>query len=292
MNKDIFSGLEDLGFDGIGEVDLFNNKEEAEKNKPKEKTEDEKIESQLYEKQYTCPVCGNVFKVKAVKTNAYRIQKRDSDLFNRYTLANPYFYDVILCNSCGYTAMGSDFTKIKTYQIPMVQEKITSKWRGKDYPDIYNVDIAIERYKLALLNYVLIEAKASKKAVTCLKIAWMYRLKNDEEQEQLFLKQAVEGLKDAYLNEDFPFYGMDRFTITYLIGELNRRIHNNDEAMQWFSNVIVLPAAPQKIKDLARDQKDLIKEDEERKKEAQENDTDDFSIKDDKKQGFFKRLFK
>ncbi|MNP08774.1 hypothetical protein D3C76_1008570 [compost metagenome] len=53
---------------------------------------------------------------------------------------------------------------------------------------------------------------------------------------------------------------MHRYSIMYLIGELNRRVGNYDEALRWFSSVITTPGVPQKVKDLARDCKDLIKD--------------------------------
>lgn len=291
MDKTIFSGLEGLGFENVEDIDLYGKKEE-ENEKVQEKTKEEKIEDCLYEKQYTCPVCQNTFKAKAVKTSAYRLEKRDSDLFNRYGLVNPYFYDVILCNSCGYAAMQSDFTKIRSYQIPMVLEKVTSKWRGKTYPDVYNVDVAIERYKLSLLNCVLMEGKSSKKAFNCLKLAWMYRLKKDVQNEQTFLNQAIAGFNDAYVSEEFPIFGMDKSTIEYLIGELNRRVNNNEEAMKWFSRVISFPAAHQKIKDMARDQRDLIKNAAEPSKQEQEAESEIDDLNVEKKHGFFSKLFK
>lgn len=291
MDKTVFSGLEDLGFENVEEVDIYTKKEE-EKEKEKEKTEEEKIEENIYEKQYTCPVCENTFKAKAIKANAYRVEKRDSDMFNHYGLINPYFYDVILCNSCGYAAMQNDFTKIRSSQIQLVLEKITSRWRGKDYPEVYDINVAIERYKLSLLNYVVIDARASKKAFNCLKLAWMYRLLKNDENEQLFLKQAIEGFSDAYENEGFPIYGMDKSTIEYLIGELHRRVGNNEEAMKWFSKVISFPNTPQKVKDLARDQRDLIRKSEAEavSKNDEKNEIDDLTV--EKKQGFFSRFFK
>lgn len=290
MSKNIFSGLEDLGFDDINNIDLY--KKEAEKKiaQEAEKSEEEKIKSHIYDRQVTCPVCESVFKAKAVKTSSYRVIKQDSDFFVRYSLVNPYFYDVWVCSSCGYSAMKNDFNKIRNFQVDAIKQNITSKWGGKNYPDIYDINIAIERYKLSLLNYFVMDAKSSKKAMNCLKLAWMYRLLENEANELTFLKKALEGFNEAYFNEDFPIYGMDKFTCTYLIGELNRRVGNSSEAMSWFSRVITSPGVPQKLKDRARDQKDLIKETEDEKNRLTEN----ISIDEDKspKKGFFSRFFK
>lgn len=285
MKDNIFSGLEQLGFDDIHDIKLFTKKENDVKEASKDKKEDDP-RTLLYDVKVTCPVCGNVFNARSVKSSAIRRQKSDSDFFIRYSSINPYFYEVYLCNVCGYAALKQDFEKIREYQIEIIQQKITPKWQGRQYPEIYDAEIAIERFKLALLNSVIIGAKSSRKSLNCLRIAWMYRLIGDESNEQIFLKQALEGFSDAYMNEDFPICGMDRFTTTYLIGELHRRTGNLNEALLWFSKVITTPNVPQKIKELARDQRDLIKE------ETQNLESPESSSEVDKKPGFFSRFFK
>lgn len=299
MNKNIFSGLEDLGFDDANELDLYNktniepSKEDLAKViKDSKLNEIEKQKSLLYDKEVTCPSCNHVFNARTVKTSAYRVLKKESDFLIIYSTINPYFYDVWLCNVCGYTSMKADFEKIKSSQIELIQNKISVKWHGKKYPEVYDIHMAIERYKLALLNYTVMNSKSSKKAMTCLKIAWMYRIAQQLESEQIFLGQALEGFNDAYFNENFPLYGMDKFTLMYLIGELNRRIYNFDEALKWFSSVITTPSISQRLKELARDQKDLI-----RKVENESiKETSSTAIKEDSKEnnkrGFFSNLFK
>lgn len=286
--KDIFSGLDDLGFENVSELELYeknDEKEQNEKNNFKEPLH--KQLSHLYDKKITCPVCGETFSVKAVKTSSYRMKDKDSDFFIRYDLVNPYFYDVWLCNNCGYAAMKADFEKIKSFQKDLVKKNITSKWKGRTYSDPYDLDTAVERYKLSLLNYYYIDAPASKKAMNCLKLAWMSRLLNDEKAELEYLNQALKGFNDAYFNEDFPLYGMDRYTTMYLIGELNRRIDNTEEALLWFSKVITTPSVGKRLKELARDQKDLIKFS---KSENEEFDSESYSAS-SKKKGFFSSLF-
>jgi len=260
-NTDIFAGLKELGFDNIQDVDIYG-KKEKEKEQEKEIKENIEIDERiyLYDKEVFCPVCENKFKVRAVKTNAHRMKNKDSDFHVNYSLINPYFYDVWLCNSCGYASTKADFGKLRDSEIELVQKNISTKWSGKKYAEIYDANVAIERYKLALLNHVVIGSKASKKAMNCLKIAWIYRTLEDTDNEQIFIKQALSGFDDAYFNEEFPIYGMHKFTILYLIGELNRRIGNNEEALMQFSKVITSQNAGVKLKDLARDQKDLLRE--------------------------------
>lgn len=220
------------------------------------------ILTHLFDKHITCPVCNSTFTAKTVKSKSPRIISKDSDFFIRYNVVNPYFYDVCLCNSCGYAAMRSDFEKLKPYRKDLVLSNITPKWKSREYPDILNEKLAIERYKLALLNALLTDSPDSTKAMISLKIAWMYRLLNDNEQELSFIKQALDGFTDAYSKEPFPIYGLQRDSLTYLLGELNRKLGRYDDALLWYSKTILNTNASFKIKEMARTSKDLIKNNE------------------------------
>jgi uncharacterized protein (DUF2225 family) len=296
MSKNIFSGLEDFGFNHISNINLYK-KEIDQSNDTQEKTEkstEENLKSLLYDSQVTCPVCENIFKARSIKTSAARVSSKDSDSFIRYSVINPYFYDVWLCNKCGYAAMKIDFNRIREYHKEAIRSKLTPRWHSKTYPEVYDVNIAIERYKLSLLNYYLMEAKSSKKAMNCLKLAWMHRLIGDEENELIFLTESLEGFNHAYYSEEFPIYGMNKFSCMYLIGELNRRVGDTDNALIWFSRVISTAGASQKLKDLTRDQRDLIKKAQENVKKTDTEILDSNSLDEDnnKKRSFFSKLFK
>jgi uncharacterized protein (DUF2225 family) len=230
------------------------------------------ISNLLYDKTIKCPICEHEFKVRSVKTSAYRVKEKDSDFFINYTRINPYFYDVWLCNTCGYTAIKTDFEKIREIKKELIIKNISSKWSPKVYPLVYDERIAIERYKLALINYTAINAESYKKSMICLKIAWIYRILKEVENENKYIKNALDGFLEAYYKEDFPMYGMDRSTVMYLIGELHRRCSNNEEALLWFGNVITSSMSSQKIKDMARKQKDLIKSTDEKYRNADNNE--------------------
>ena len=208
----------------------------------------------------TCPVCGDNFEFISVKAKTSRIISRDSDFFIRYSVINPYFYDVLICSSCGYSSMQSEFNKIKKSQIDLVKNRITPKWKCKFYPNVFTEEIAIQRYKLALLTAVLTDSKTSTKSMICLKTAWIYRLLDDTKNENILLQQALDGFQEVFLNEDLPVYGLDNFSLMYLIGELSRRLNRNDDALKWYSKTLTSLGSPYKIKELARDGRDKIKE--------------------------------
>lgn len=100
---------------------------------------------------------------------------------------------------------------------------------------------------------------SSTKAMISLKISWMYRMLDDSEHEKVFLGQALEGLNDAYISEPFPIYGLQRDSLMYLIGDLNRRVGNDEEALRWYSRTIISTNATYRVKELARNGKELIK---------------------------------
>jgi uncharacterized protein (DUF2225 family) len=141
----------------------------------------------------------------------------------------------------------------------LVLSNVTPKWKSREYPDILDEKLAIERYKLALLNAVLINLPDSTKAMISLKIAWMNRLLGDTTQETLFLKQALDGFNDAYIKEIFPMYGLERDSLMYLLGELNRKLGDYQTALLWYSKTIVSTNSSYRIKEMARIGKDLIK---------------------------------
>lgn len=259
----VFSSLKSLGFKDVDKLEIYKKKEEKiVKISSKDSGKDKKIDinTLLYDRKVKCPVCGQEINMRVVKSSVARIKSKDTDTFIRYDIINPYLYDVWVCPICGYAALKSEFLKLRSYQIDDIRMKISNQWQGKTYPDIYDEEIAIERYKLALLTAVVADFKDSRKAILCLRLAWMNRILEKENEEQFYLKKALEGFKSAYSNEDTPIYGLDTYSLMYLIGELYRRTGEIDEAIKWFSNVIVSRGANYKTKDKARDMRDLAKE--------------------------------
>ena len=259
----VFSSLKSLGFKDVDKLEIYKKKEEkVVKISSKDSGKDKKIDvnTLLFDRKVKCPVCGQEIKMRVVKSSVARIKSKDTDTFIRYDIINPYLYDVWVCPICGYAALKSEFSKLRSYQIEDIRMKISNEWRGKTYPDIYDEEIAIERYKLALLTAVVADFKDSRKAILCLRLAWMNRILKKENEEQYYLKNALKGFKSAYSNEDTPIYGLDTYSLMYLIGELYRRTGEIDEAIKWFSNVLASRGANYKTKDKARDMRDLAKE--------------------------------
>ena len=59
--------------------------------------------------------------------------------------------------------------------------------------------------------------------------------------------------------------GMDEITVTYLIAELARRIGKYDESSRWISRVLTSREASERIKNKAREIKEMLNKQKEKK---------------------------
>ena len=172
-----------------------------------------------------------------------------------YEPIDPNFYDIIICPKCGFAAVRMMFNKITSKQSELIAEKITPNFKPPVYPPVLSVDQAIERYKLALLNAMVKNAKDGEKAYICLKLIWMYKTKGDEENRLNFVKLTKSGFLNAMAKEHFPIMGLQDSTVTYLLGLLATETKEYDEALRFISNVIISKTASERLKERARDLK-------------------------------------
>lgn len=282
--SDMLSGLESLGLGNMGSMDIFEDpakiaqqeKEAARKSAvdaAKQALIDEK--ACLLEKSQKCRICDFMFKTKSVKTGKAKLVSQDIDLRPRYKEIDSVKYGVIACPVCGYAALAKNFDILTSGQAALVREKISSFFTGLPEPgETYTYDDAIQRHKLALVNAVVKRGKTSERAYLCLILAWLIRSKREEvealrpddvekqcaelkAEEDDFLKKALEGFNQAYTKENFPLYVLDEQTSTYLIAALNLEVGNKEEAMRWAGKIIFNQNAPDRIKEKARNIKEL-----------------------------------
>lgn len=271
----LFSGLDQFGLGKLEEMDVF--EEEGKKNSEEKKTVEQKIseEDLLFDKTFTCPVCDSEFHSKMVRTGKVKLLSADTDLRPKYQLVDSLKYDALVCPKCGYAALSRFFKFMMPAQAKLIRENISRNFSGlKPTGNIYTYDDAIARHQLALANTVVKKAKASEKAYTCLKMAWLCRGKAEsltadmedydeqltelKKEEKELLANAYEGFMSAFSKETFPMCGMDEITMTYLIADLARRIGKYEESSRWISRVLTSRAANERIKNKARDIKELL----------------------------------
>lgn len=274
----LFSGLEEFGLNNLSNINIY---EEKEKEEDKKNSKSSKVafseEDIIFDKTYNCPVCDAEFKSKVVKTGRVKLDSLDTDLRPRYLQADPLKYDAVLCPNCGYAALTRFFKYVTDTQAELIKTNISAKFKSSpESGSIYTYDDAIARHKMALVNSIVKKSKVSERAYTCLKTAWVIRGKHEslpadtpnykKEVQQLmkeemgFINNAYEGFSEAFMKESFPMCGMDENTITLLVAELARKIGKIDESSRWVSKILISRDASERIKEKARDIKDLIKE--------------------------------
>ena len=215
----------------------------------------------LYSKEVECPVCSNKFNVTKVKARACKVLKRDSDFCVHYESINPLFYDAWGCENCGYASQADKFLDITPKEADKLKERLMPKWKKHSLNGERDVDNAIEAFKLVLISHQFREVKSSELAKICMRIAWMYRYKGDEE-EKKFIGFALKHYQDTFEKEKFPVDKLDEYTCMYMIGELCYRTGRYEEAVKWFSRLISSEEARKKptLIEAARDQFQLVKE--------------------------------
>ena len=277
----IFSGLEKLGLGNIAGGSLFEDpkkKEAAAKQEvPQRKLSLVNEEDYLFDKKIKCPVCEDEFDAKTVRTGKVRMKNVDIDLRPDYDELDQNKYDVIACPHCGYAALGRYFPTLNKRQIDEIRVKISMNYKKIEHDGpTYSYDYAKSLYQLALANAVVKKAKNSEKAYICLKTAWVIRgetqrldpnedsydekkAANDAQEKEL-LSNALNGFVMARQSEEFPIAGMDSSTLDYLIAALAVETDDFDTASKMVSEILTSRVANSRIKDKARNLKDIITE--------------------------------
>lgn len=271
----LLSGLAGLGLDELENMNIYEEPKKGGDTKAAASAPKVEEKDLIYDKSFSCPVCGAVFISKVMKTGKAKMLGTDQDLRPKYEGIDVNKYDVELCTECGYAALTRFFPNVSSGQAKLIRENISKKVRLRSYDgEIYTYEEAVERYKLALANAVVKHSKSSEKAYICLKSAWVLRgyreflqesgdtvngelqaLANEEEE---YLQNAYEGFMEARQSESFPMCGMDEMTIDYLLAALAIRFKKYDVAGRLTAAILTSPAANTRTKDKARELKDQI----------------------------------
>ncbi|PWW02546.1 hypothetical protein DFQ01_109171 [Paenibacillus cellulosilyticus] len=189
----------------------------------------------LYLTKVSCSCCDTSFMTSRVRPSFKRQYKTDSDFCGYYKEINPEYYVVRICPECGFASTENSTSKLTEKQRSDYWERIGKHWSSRDYSGERTGQQALETYKLALLCAQVINESARVTASVLHHIAWLYRELNNQEQEARFLRFALEAYIQVYETEGSS---LNNARLMYLIGELNRRTGNANDAVRWFSRVV------------------------------------------------------
>ncbi|WP_407307525.1 DUF2225 domain-containing protein [Desulfosporosinus sp. SB140] len=212
----------------------------------------------LYATKVNCPYCGNDFQTLRVRYRHSIPYKIDSDFCPHYKEgdSNPHFYYAKVCPECGFafTEEFSDNFPLGTKEL--IKVKITAEWRKKEFGQVRDVEKAIESLKLAIYSATLKREKHSVLGGLCMRLAWIYRTENRQEEEERFMKLALQEYEESYVHSDFKGTSLSEIRVLFILGELSRRLGQFSKAISYFSKIAEHPRRYEetKILEMARKQ--------------------------------------
>jgi len=208
----------------------------------------------LYFAEKECAICDKKFEVARVRSRLALV-KQDTDFCAYYRDINPYYYTVWACPHCGYAARDTDFGEVTDAVKTKINAFLAEREVKVNLCGIRTREQAIVAYKLAIFYTELIGDKASKRAGLYLRLGWLYREDQQEDEERKVLVKACEWYEQALARERMPLGNMSELAVMYLVADLLRRTGEKEKAMLYLSRVVASPLAKveKRIADLARD---------------------------------------
>lgn len=187
------------------------------------------------EKAFTCPLCGKDTPSLVVKSKYIQVDNIDADMCVYYRLANPDFYQVIVCHRCGFAFTEDSPRAVAPNYAQSIKQHLFSVRPG-NFSGLRTMDEAIDSYILGITCQTLVRARSSLLGRLHLRLSCLYRQKGLLDQEMYYLNGALENFEKAVTQERFSNPRNELYLI-YLIGELYFKLGSLPQAVQWFSNV-------------------------------------------------------
>ena len=211
----------------------------------------------LQQIELRCPICDTRFKSQQViSTNSFGGKR--TDFHERAAGTQPLPFLVHMCNRCGYSGAERDFTD---------EAEVTSVLREHVWnelaPQVSTITVSgSEKYEAAAKVAEWQALDARHVADLQLRAAWCCVDESDTEAERFFRRKAAWKFEEALSSFD-GVAREERPVLTYLVGELWRRVGDNRRACEWFNRVqseVNDPATQQWVVDAARQQRDCPRE--------------------------------
>jgi uncharacterized protein (DUF2225 family) len=204
-----------------------------------------------------CPVCETAFRSQAVvSTNSFGGKR--TDFHERAAGTQPLPYLIHTCARCGYSGSERDFTE-ETEVTPILKEQV---WNELAPLAASGQMTGSEKYEAAAKVAEWQGLEPRHVADLLLRAAWCCVDEGDIEAERFFRRKAAWKFEESL--GSFDGVGADeRAVLTYLVGELWRRVGDGRAAQAWFDRVqaeVVDPATQQWVIDAAKQQRDCPRE--------------------------------
>ena len=211
----------------------------------------------LQQVELQCPICDTRFRSQTVvSTNSFGGKR--TDFHERAAGTQPLPYLIHMCNRCGFSGSERDFTEESDVS-PVLREHV---WNELAPAIATGSIVGSEKYEAAAKVADWQGMEPRHVADLLLRAAWCCVDEGDIEAERFFRRKASWKFEEALSSFD----GVprdERAVLTYLVGELWRRVGDARVANAWFNRVqteVVDPASQQWVVDAARQQRDCPRE--------------------------------
>lgn len=204
-----------------------------------------------------CPVCTASFENLWISSRYFEVASRDSDFGPHYRHANGLVYAVIVCPHCGFAAYRDSFAKVMREELPALQKYVSQHPEGRsDLTGQRTLEQGLQSFYLALGCYQVRPPQQARLARLYHHLAWLYRELGDHQQEEEYLRRALQSYEEAYLKGTKSFTSqLGEPGAIYLIGELHYRLGDIKEAVRWLEKAFYHPQIKQKpfVQNLVRE---------------------------------------
>jgi uncharacterized protein (DUF2225 family) len=208
----------------------------------------------LFPINLTCPVCGSQFESQEIGSCGFASKR--TDFRPNYWGLNPTEYFFHLCPNCGFCAGKSNFEE--TINNPEFKQKMDRVGSLKEVKPSNKLAQAAKCLE-AMHECHLQELTDLKLGETWILAYWWSENPKDE---AIYGDFALAYFKKAFQTETVPEEEIP--TITYLMGEINRRLGRKAEASTFFDKALILAGKKKEsqfIAKMVKQQKESPKDD-------------------------------
>jgi hypothetical protein len=210
----------------------------------------------LQQIELRCPICETQFRSQTVvSTNSFGGKR--TDFHERAAGTQPLPFLIHTCNRCGYSGAERDFTE-ETEVSAVLKERVWNELA----PSLNGALSGSEKYEAAAKVAEWQGMEPRHVADLLLRAAWCCVDENDIEAERFFRRKSAWKFTEAL--ESFDGVSQEeRAVLTYLVGELWRRVGDARLSLVWLNRVgaeVTDPGAQQWVIDAAAQQRDCPRE--------------------------------
>ena len=210
-----------------------------------DKKASEDDEYYLYDKKIKCPVCSTEMNIKKIRNSRLRIEKIREDLRQIYKNFNLYYYNILSCSNCLFTARRKDFhsfsksrkKKIKNSFKDQISSELGKSFKIK-YSDPRSINEVFDAHYLALKLYNFTDFYADKKAFIWRELSWMYEDLNEKKLAGKASLNALNNLEEFYFKDDRNSSKKERTNISLLLAVLYYKHNQSDNALPLLDDLI------------------------------------------------------